>query len=638
MPVDPDGPSRSAGDYSGARPDYSLTAACEVRGRRLPSRVLFGPHATNTSPDRTLGPVEHYRARAAGGTGVIVTEVASVTADDRPYEYAPLASSCVSDWASTAAACAPALVLAGLGHAGSQSSSRGLLRAPSSVPDPATRVVPRPFAAGEVDALVQAFATAGRAAVDAGCGGVEIAAGQYSVLRQFRSGLSTPAPDDSVLVAVLEAVRAAVPDAWVGVRLTVDELAPWAGITLGSSRATVDRVADLVDHVVPVRGSAMSVAATRPDAHTAPGFMAEACRAVRDVVAGRCAVVLAGSVVDPVDAQAALDDGLADLVEMTRAQLADPTLVATVRAGRTPRPCVLTNQRCRVRDVRNPRVGCTVEPSVGEHPPGGSKASLLSLGDSNDAFLPRGERPRGKRPRGEGAPEVLVAGAGPAGMEAARTLALAGRAVRIVERADEPGGLLRTIAALPGLHRFARLADWYVDELIRLGVSMQVGVPAPPDAQIVATGGDDVGLTPLAVLRGARIDGPVVIDDPLGDGTAVSLAEHLAATHRVTLVTADQVVGKQLYDLVGANTRLQQTGVERVLEHRVVEHHADHVVVADVVTGTRRTIPGTLVEAGPLRPAHDRTGRLVGDALAPRTVAEAIREGRRAAEEVLRAG
>ncbi|GAA4819787.1 FAD-dependent oxidoreductase [Actinomycetospora corticicola] len=596
----------------------------------LPSRVLFGPHATNTSADRGLGSVEHYRARALGGAGVIVTEVASVTPDDHPYEYAPLAASCAAGWAATAAACAPALVLAGLGHAGSQSAARGLLRAPSSVPDPATRVVPRPLSAPEVDGLVEAFTTAGRAAVDAGCGGVEIAAGQYSLLREFRSGLSTPTPDDRVLVTVLEAVRAAIPSAWVGLRLCVDELAPWAGITLDGSLETVDRVADLVDHVVPVRGSAMSAAATRPDAHVEPGFMAEACRVVRAVVAGRCAVVLAGSVVDPAQAQEALDAGVADLVEMTRAQLADPTLVATVRAGRVPRPCVLTNQACRVRDVRNPRIGCTVEPSVGAPSPDGSEASLLSPGDSNDASLPGGGG------------ELVVAGAGPAGLEAARTLALAGRAVRLVERDREPGGLLRVIATLPGRQRFARLADWYVDELVRLGVSMQVGaaVDGPPD--VVATGGRDAdrpGLSVLDVLRGAPLDGPVVIDDPLGDGSAVALAEHLAATHRVALVTADQIVGKQLHDVVGAASRLQLAGVERVLEHRVVERHADHVVVADVVTGARRTIAGTLVDAGPREPSHHpSSGTPIGDARAPRTVTAAIREGRRAAEEILRAG
>ncbi|MEJ2867374.1 NAD(P)-binding protein [Actinomycetospora sp. OC33-EN08] len=629
MPVDPDGPSRSGADYSGSPAGYSLVAGCEVRGRHLPSRVLFGPHATNLA--RRLGPehVGYYRARAAGGAGVVVTEVASVTPDDRPYEYAPLASESRDGWAAIAAACSPALVLAGLGHAGSQ--SRGPLpRAPAVVPDPATRVVPRPLSAAETDEVVEAFATAARAAVDAGCGGVEVQAGQYSLLRQFGSGLSGPTPDDRVLVDVLRAVRDAVGDAWVGVRLCVDELAPWAGITLEQALETVDRVADLVDHVVPVRGSAMSVGATRPDAHTPTGFLAEECAAVRSVVAGRCAVVLAGSVVDPGQAQAALDDGIADLVEMTRAQIADPTLVWTVRDGRTPRPCVLTNQGCRVRDVRNPRIACTVEPAVGAPVPGPNVTSDVSMA----ALL-----------TSVAAPEVLVVGAGPAGLEAARTLALGGRAVRIVERDEEPGGLLRAIATLPGRHRFAGLADWLVDEVVRLGVSMQLGISSDlPDGGSVlfATGGLDAprpGLPIAAVVRGTAPlpDGPVVLDDPLGDGAAVALAEHLAQYRAVALVTPDQVAGKQLADLVGANGRLQRVGVERVLEHRVVERHPDHVVVADVVTGTRRTLVGTLVDAGPRLPAPTHPGA-IGDARAPRTVAEAIREGRRAAEGMLRAG
>ncbi|MDL5157513.1 NAD(P)-binding protein [Actinomycetospora termitidis] len=597
-----------------------LVDPVRIGPRTLPSRVLFGPHATNSSADRGLGDVEHYRARAAGGAGVIVTEIASVTPDDHPYEYAPLAATCVDGWAAVATACASALVLAGLGHAGSQSAARGVLRAPSSVADPATRAVPRPLSLAEIDLVVQAFATAARAAVEAGCGGVEIAAGQYSLLRQFRSALSTPTPDDRVLVDVLRAVREAVPEAWVGVRLCVDELAPWAGITLAPSLGTVDRVADLVDHVVPVRGSAMSVGATRPDAHTPSGFMTEACRAVRGVVAGRCAVVLAGSIVDPADAQAALDDGVADLVEMTRAQLADPSLVSTLRAGRTPRPCVLTNQECRVRDVRNPRIGCTVEPGVVPGPIVPSDVSMAALRTAGDD-------------------EVVVVGAGPAGLEAARTLALGGRAVRLVERDDEPGGLLRVIAGLPGRHRFARLADWYVDELARLGVSMQLGAVGPDRADVVATGALDAdrpGVSVLAVLRGTPVEGPVVVDDPLGDGAAVALAEHLAPRHAVALVTPDQVAGKQLADVVAANVRLQRAGVDRVLEHRVVERHPDHVVVADVVTGHRHTIAGMLVDAGPRRPgAHPSA---IGDALAPRTVTAAVREGRRAAEEILRAG
>ncbi len=114
-----------------------------------PSRLVFGPHETNLGRGRDLSDrhVAYYRRRAAGGAGVIVTETASVTADDWPYERAPLASECRGGWQATARACAPhgTLVLAGIGHAGGQGSSaysQEVMWAPSPVADVVSREPP----------------------------------------------------------------------------------------------------------------------------------------------------------------------------------------------------------------------------------------------------------------------------------------------------------------------------------------------------------------------------------------------------------------------------------------------------------------------------------------------------------------
>ena len=619
-----------------------------VLGRRTAgSRVLFGPHVTNLADPRrprAIGPdhVEHYRARAAGGAGVLVTEVASVVADDHPYEYAPLAADCPEGWAAIADACRPfrTLVLAGLGHAGGQGSSaytRVALRAPSAVPDPASGEVPAPLDLGGIAAVVDGFASAAAAAVRAGCDGVEIQAGQHALLRQFLSGLTNHRDDaygadrGLLLLEVLGAVRhAAGPDALVGLRLGVDELAPWAGLTAPVARAVLERVAPLVDLVVPVRGSALSVGATRPDAHTPPGFLRPVCAEVR--VPG-VATVLAGSVVDPAVASSVLASGDADLVEMTRAQLADPDLVALVRVGAAPRPCVLTNQECRVRDVRNPRVSCTVAaPEVRET----ERARA---------------RPSGaERVVGRDAGPVLVVGAGPAGLEGARTLAGAECPVRVVERGEAAGGLLPLVASLPGRERFTRLVEWYLDELAALGVtvSLRTSVDVPPTGRVLlATGAVDRpgrGTPIAAALRDGLPPGPVVLDDPLGDGAAVALAERLASEGReVAIVAPGVLVGPGLArtgDLVDAQARLARAGVRRVTEARVVGWSSGSVSVADVATGTTASLPAAvLVDAGPRRapagPAARSDLHVVGDAVAPRTVAEAVREGRAAAQALL---
>ncbi|MEJ2884817.1 oxidoreductase [Actinomycetospora aeridis] len=621
--------------------------------RTAPSRVLFGPHVTHLADPRrprALGPdhVAHYRARAAGGAGVVVTEVASVVAEDHPYEDAPLADLCSAGWSAVAEACRPygTLVLAGLGHAGGQGSSaytRGPLWAPSAVPDPASGEVPAVLPPSGIAAVVEGFASAAAAAVAAGCDGVEIGAGQHALLRQFLSGL-TNLRDDAygadralLLEEVLGAVRRAVgADAVVGLRLTVDELAPWAGITPPVVRSVLSRVAPLVDLVVPVRGSALTVGATRPDGHTAPGFLRAACRDLR--VEG-VATVLAGSVVDVWLAASALAAGDADLVEMTRAQLADADLVAQVRAGASPRPCVLTNQQCRARDVRNPRISCTVAaPEVPE------------------------------RVVGRSAEPVLVVGAGPAGLEAARTLARGGCPVRVVERSSAVGGLLPLVAGLPGRERFARLVDWYVEELTASGVPISHGVAwsgvvfqpgghADVGRQesthdlatgrvVLATGGVDRpgrGTPIAAALRDGLPPGPVVIEDPVGDGAAVALAERLAGDGReVAIVAPGVLIGPGLArtgDLVDAQARLARAGVRRVTESSVTAFADGSVTVADVVTGAATSWPAAvLVDAGPRRapPVPSRPGLIaVGDAVAPRTVAEAIREGRAAARELM---
>ncbi len=641
-----------------------LLSPVRIGSVQAPNRVIFGPHETNLGKGRALSDrhVEYYRRRATGGCGTIVVETASVHASDWPYERAPAAEECAAGWTTVAAAIHEqgSLVLASLGHAGGQGSSAYHQRAlwgPGPFPDPVTREVPQVMEAEDIEALVGAFGRAVRIARAADMDGVEINAGQHSLLRQFLSGLTNTRTDDyggdrvRLLREVLEETRTAVGDGVVGLRLGCDELAPWAGVTPDLATEAVRELEGLFDYVVAVRAPAFDVGGTRPDGHTEPGFAVPLARQLRAAL-DDALVVAQGSIVDAEMAESVLAESAADLIEMTRAQIADPDLVGKLRAGCADRvrPCVLCNQRCQVRDVRNPIVSCIGEPGAGHE-----------VSDVDVAPL------TWARPGPTAASEVLVVGAGPAGLEAARVAAGLGRRVRVVDAHSRAGGTLRTSAVGPGRDRLVQLAEWLEAECRTLGVAIELGRPVTP-AELVGSAEDEtmvvqchgsvpaparyasdgsvrlLGAADLFAAWGHDGAGPpvatVVVEDLVGDAVGVAAAELLSgAGSVVTLVTADLVAGVQLSrtgDLAPANARLARAGVTILKQAVVVGIDHGSVVVQDQPSGRRRRIEADLVvEAAhrwPAAPLVEGDDALVaGDAVAPRTVYEAVLEGRRAA-------
>ena len=602
---------------------------CQANGR-----LMFGPHVTNLGDDdRRFTPrhTAYYSKRAAGGCSLIVTEGASVHSSDWPYERAPLAQRCATGWSEIARACHEhgSLVIASLDHAGGQGSSAYSqlpLWAPSRVPEVNTRETPMWMEESDIGAVIAGFAAATEVAMGGGCDGVEINAGQHSLVRQFLSGLTNQRTDqwgEDRLAFARQVIGAVRPHTTLlGLRLCCDELAPWAGITAEMAPTIAAAlVAAGIDYVVVVRGSIYTAEQTRPDFHQPAGFNIDVCRAVKSALPNT-PVFLQGSVVEHEQAERAIAEGVCDGVEMTRAQIADPDLVAKLRAGTagTIRPCIRCNQKCQVRDVRNPLVSCVGEPSAGRE-------------TEDPDWYAAADRPLG----------VIVVGSGVAGLETARVAALRGHHVTVVERSEQVGGM--TALAGPG----GSLVAWLEGECLRLGVDIRTGTTSMPkgDATIQCTGStagrrdydlvDDSMVFDIAdVRRGTPLpNGPIAVFDPIGGPIAVALAEELG--ERAILITQDHIAGNELSpsgDLAPANVRLAQRGV--TIERRTLLRavRPGEVEVEDRFTGRRRTIAcAALVDCGfrlPTAPLPE-ADLSAGDCVAPRTIYEAVLEGRRAA-------
>jgi 2,4-dienoyl-CoA reductase (NADPH2) len=249
-------------------------------------------------------------------------------------------------------------------------------------------------------------------------------------------------------------------------------------------------------------------------------------------------------------------------------------------------------------------------------------------------------------------------------------LAGAGRAVRLVEASDRLGGALARASVGWGRSTLSAASDWLAKEVEDAGVAVALGVRlSATDVRaaqgsgavvVLATGGrpmtDRYGSSalpvfdPLSVLGDPSVlpDGPVAVIDTVGDAVAVNLAEWLASAHgrSVKFICADQVAGTQLArsgDLADANGRLQRAGVERELRRLVRSIASDGVSVEDCWTGAPAVVAAnSVVDCGHRLPEDslytergDPSRVRIGDCVAPRSLLEAILEGRQAAARLM---
>ncbi len=654
-----------------SEPVYPLLfSPLRIGGLELPNRIVLSAMTTGFgfsqgAPDDEA--LAYYRTRSRGTAlatvgfsavapeGRVENAIAWLWPEGAAEALAPLAEAIASVGAH------PCIQL---GHGGRQVSPDVIGEtpvAPSAVRAGAhVRIPPRALSAGEVEAVVTAFGEAAARAAGSGFTAVEIHGGHGYLIQQFLAAESNQRTDrfGGACVAersrfgceVVEAVRKAVPELTVVVRINGSDLVP-GGLQPEDAVIAAQRFTEAgADAFVVSAGVYGSVPWTIPLLDDPEGAFLDLAAEVRRNV--DVPVIGVGRITTPGSAEEALRGGRCDAVGLGRALLADEDWVAKARGGQSERirPCIATVEGCAGRLQYGEAISCSVNPGVGREmhrPP------------------ERAETPG----------RVLVVGGGPAGMEAARRAAQLGHDVHLAERADRLGGALRLAALTPGLAHMERLANWYEGELERLGVTVSLGSEIAAVEHLSATPADHLVLATGAETAPEVLDGyehlpawtledllagrpsshgtwhlidPVAV---LGGGSrALAIALWCRrGGYRVSLLGAEPV-GHNTSGLA-RRAYLTRLSPEMAVQGQAVRIVAGGVEWRDGAGGTSLLPARSIVVAEPVRataptalsprggndgkpPATGIHALRIGDARSPRTVGDAIAEARQVVESL----
>lgn len=423
--------------------------------------------------------------------------------------------------------------------------------APSNVREPAHRAFPKAMEDWDIARVVAAYADAAERVRAAGLDGLELECYGHLV-DQFWSP-ATNRRDDAYGgslanrmrfgMEVLRAIRDRVgPDFIVGVRMVCDE--DWSrGLSRdeGLSIAETLTASGLIDFVNVIRGhidtdEGLSHVIPNMGSRSAPHLdFAGEVRA-----ATRLPTFHAARIQDVATARHAIVSGKLDMVGMTRAHLADPHIASKVAAGREHRirPCVGMGY-C-IDSIYSGQAVCIHNAATGR------EATIPHM-------VPRSEGPRRR---------IVVVGAGPAGLEAARVAGERGHAVVVFEAAGQAGGQVRLTAALKRRREIIGLVDWRLSECERHGVVFRYDHYAEPDdvsaeapdIVVVATGGlpdtdfldagRELATTSWDILAGTvRPAASVILYDDNGAHPGMTAAEFIAqAGSALDVVTPERTL------------------------------------------------------------------------------------------------
>ena len=627
----------------------------------LNNRIVSTAHSTRFAEDGIVGDrfCAYHEARAKGGVGLIITEAQPVHPssvprlgmihnwDDRVIPGFRNLAKAVHRYGTK--------IFGQISHHGRQMSSAlsgQPILAPSAIPCPLKREIPKEMEVEEIEEIVGNFGKAARRLKEGGFDGVEVMIGHGYLLNEFLSPAMNKRTDEyggslenrmRIIFQILDSVRKHVGNDFAcGVRMSGDEFIK-EGLTLEDMRE-VARLLEGTGQIDYLNVSAGNYAVPHfivPPWYVPPGAFVYLSSGIKEEV--NVPVGCVGRINDPILAEKILENHQADLVGMCRALIADPELPKKALEGRLEdiRPCIGCRQMCSgVGSATTLFLGCTVNASVGYE----REREILS--------------PCEKKKK------VLVIGGGPAGLEAGRVAASRGHQVILFEKNRELGGQVELFTRDPMRAEFGGLIRFLIKQNEKLGVEVRLGeemtpemiMRENPDAVILANGSTpwrppipgiekEEVLDTWQVLKKEKEVGAnvAIIAGREGHQAPLSLAEFLVDQGKKVMVFSElSVVGADIE--VNTFRMLYQRLYEKKVDLRpftaVKEIKDRKVVIHNVFTKNEEEIDGidTVVIAAGNRSNNQIYRALkgkvkelyaIGDCVSPRKVNDAMIEGNR---------